>query len=254
MVEDQNRSVEEVAPQDPKLDASAVADSTAQTPAETPSVAETHEADTKQERNWNEVRRKQRESNAKIEAQQEVIELLKQQMKSPTQESKPDKFADVDPEDYPTWGQVNEKFTKDTESIVKDTYRKLEAEKNKARFHERLQKEFEDFDSVVNPESLALLEEKKPKLAASIAEHKDPYVMGLQAYHYLQAMNLSSDVSGKRHAKEVEKKLEQNENTVQSPQAYNKRPMAQAFQYSEADSSKLYEEMMGCAAKSGFGY
>ena len=61
----------------------------------------------------------------------------------------------------------------------------------------------------------------------------------------------------KRHAKEVEKKIEKNEKTVQSPQAYNKRPMAQAFSMtnmSDGEKTKLYEEMMGYASQAGHGY
>ena len=61
-------------------------------------------------------------------------------------------------------------------------------------------------------------------------------------------MNLGDKVPSARRAKEVEKKLEQNAKTVQTPQAYDKRPMAQAFQMSKAEMANIYKEMMGYAA------
>jgi hypothetical protein len=251
MEEEQNSSIEEVAPQDSE---SVVVESSEQPESAQP-VESTAELEDKQERNWKETRRKQREAEIKIKAQEELIEkLLKTQQPVQEKAPEPDEFANIAADDYLTKEQSERLAAKRAEEIAEKKYRQMEAQREQDRFMERLKSEYSDFADVVNPDSIAILEEKVPKLAQTIADLKDPYKMGLQTYHYLKAMNLGGEVSEKRHAKEVEKKLEKNENIVQSPQAYNKRPMAQAFQSSKAEMSKLYEEMIGYANQAGSGY
>ena len=191
-----------------------------------------------------------------MKAQEELIEkLLKAKQEMPIQKAhEPDEFENISPEDYPTWAQTDKRIEKRAEDIADRVYAKREAEREKSRFLERLQSKYSDFSDVVNSDSIALLEDKDPELALTIADLKDPYKIGLQTYKYLKAMNLSDEVPTRRHAKEVEKKIEKNEKTVQSPQAYNKRPMAQAFRMTESEKTKLYEEMTGYARQAGFGY
>jgi hypothetical protein len=57
-----------------------------------------------------------------------------------------------------------------------------------------------------------------------------------------------------RRAKEVEKKIEENSKTVQTPQAFEKRPMAQAFKMTESELAVLYKEMTHYANMAGGGY
>ena len=252
MEEDLDSSTEEVAPQDHESEAI----ETSESPDETSVAKESHDSEDNQERNWREIRRKQRESEIREKAKDELIERLLQfkQAENVQQAQEPDEFADIAPEDYPTWGQTDKRIKKQAEAIAEQKYRQLEAEREQSRFLERLQSKYSDFSDVVNSDSIALLEEKDPELANSIAELKDPYKIGMQTYKYLKAMNLSDKVPERRHAKEVERKIEKNEKTIQSPQAYNKRPMAQAFHMTESEKTKLYEEMTGYARGASFGY
>ena len=253
MEDEQNSSIGEVAPQDSE---SNVVD-TSLLPEENQQVSDSHEVDDKQDRNWKEARRMQREQDIKIKAQDEMIEKLlnaKNAQPVPVQEIVPDEVDLMAGDDFLTKDQSDRRNEKSSEAVFDRKYKEYEARREQGRFMERLKSEYSDFTDVVHPESIAILEQKVPKLAETIAELKDPYKMGLQTYHYLKAMNLEGEMSKKRHAQEVEKKIEKNENSVQSPQAFNKRPMAQAFQSSEADMSKLYEEMMGFARQAGSGY
>ena len=59
------------------------------------------------------------------------------------------------------------------------------------QFMDRLNRQYSDFSEVVNPETLSILEEKEPELAATIADLKDPYKIGVQSYKYIKAMGLS---------------------------------------------------------------
>ena len=254
MEEDLNSEVEEVTPQDHVQGNETVESS------ETSEVSSEqtggHEPESKQEHNWREARRKQREYEIRLKAQEEMIEKLLKAQKSEPQAQAPQEIEEeIDPNDYPTWGQAEKKIYKTAEAIAERKYRELENKKEQSRFVERLKTKYPDFTDIVNPDSIALLEEKDPDLAETIAELKDPYKMGLQTYKYLKAMNVTDEeMGGKRHAKEVEKKLAKNEKAVQSPQAFNKRPMAQAFRLTDSEKSKLYEEMMGYASQGGYGY
>ena len=253
MEEEQNSSIQEVAPRDSE----SVAVESSETPEENKQVSASKEVEDKQERNWKEARRIQRESEIKMKAQEELIQKLLDANKSVNEQPKapePDEFSNIAPDDFPTWGQTDKRIEKKAEAIAEKKYKQMEAQREQERFLERLKSEYSDFTDVVNPESIAILEQKVPKLAQTIAELRDPYKMGLQTYHYLKAMNITEEAPEKRHAKEVEKKLEENEKTIQSPQVYNKRPMAKVFQSSDADKSKLFEEMMGFAGQAGFGY
>ena len=128
---------------------------------------------------------------------------------------------------------------------------RLMKEQEKSQFLDKLKREFSDFEEVVTPETLAILEETNPRLANLIAKSKDPYEIGLQSYEYIKALNLSDKAPQKRRAKEVEKKIEENAKTVQTPQAYDKRPLAQAFMLTDAMKSDLYKEMMQYASLAG---
>lgn len=216
-----------------------------------------------QEKNWRELRRKaddaekrQREYEEKLKIQDEFIKNLLQSQKS--QEAPPppkevDEFEALPEDEYLPYGQTRKFVQKSARQIAREEYLAMEKERETARFRERLQSKYADFDEVVNPETIALFERQEPELATTIADLKDPYKMGLQTYNFIKKMGLAGSPEEKRHAREVEKKIEKNEKTVQSPQAYNKRPMAQAFSManmSTDEKQRLYEEMMGFAGQS----
>lgn len=73
--------------------------------------------------------------------------------------------------------------------------------------------------------------------------------MAIASYKYIKALNLVDKIPNSRRVKEVEKKLDRNGKTIQSPLAFDKRPMAQAFKSTQEDKNRLYEEMMGYASQ-----
>jgi hypothetical protein len=108
----------------------------------------------------------------------------------------------------------------------------------------------------VNSETLELLEETNPRLAASLARtmKDDPYAFAVQSYEYIKSKGLSKVAGTSKRANETEKKIEQNKKTVQTPAAFDKRPMAQAFKITPAMQKELAEEMMHYAQQAGMGY
>ena len=79
--------------------------------------------------------------------------------------------------------------------------------------------------------------------------------MGVQTYEYIKAKGLSNKAPVSKRAQETEAKIEQNKKTVlKSPQAFEKRPMAAAFQMTDAMKKELAKEMYGYASQAGMGY
>ena len=206
----------------------------------------------RQERNWKASRERQRDLERELKMKNEILEkMLASQVPQKPQEV--DEFDEIGDDEFIPKGKVSKLIEKKAMKIAGDiaqreTERILKA-RDQDQFMDKLKRKYSDFDEVVNADTMALLEQQDPELAETIVELKDPYKIGMQTYKYVKAMNLNAKVPESRRAKEVEKKLEQNSKTVQSPQAYDKRPMAQAFKMTDAEKTALYSEMMGYAAQ-----
>jgi len=198
-----------------------------------------------QDRNWAAMRQKMSEMEQTLREKDELIAraVMSQQKQEPED-------PDPDWDDYANYGGVKKLATKAVKPI-EEKLQNLEKELAASRQRElmnNLRSQYSDFDQIVNPETIAIFEQKEPELAQSIAEIKDPYKMGISSYKYIKALNIQDELPGKKRQKETAKMLDKNSKTVQSPQAYDKRPMAQAFHLSEQEKSNLYSEMMSYAA------
>lgn len=241
MDEAENSEVTEVAPPEAE----------AQAPVEQPQV---NEAEDRQEKNWRQMRQRQNDLEQKLRAQEEMNKQLLALQMNVKQE--PDELEQLSDDEFIPKGKVKKLVAREKEAIVKEAIAQLKAEQvqqEQSRFLERLKAKFSDFDEVVNIETMALLEEQDPELAQNIVESKDPYKIGMQTYKYIKALGIQDKVPGNRRVKEVEKKLAQNAKTVQSPQAYDKRPIAQAYVLTNTEKKKLYEEMSQYANMAGSG-
>jgi len=166
-----------------------------------------------------------------------------------------DEFDKIGDEEFIPLGKVkkladknNQKVLKNTEELVRNEVAKALKKQESDQFMDRLNHKYLDFTEVVNPETLSILEEKEPELAATIADLKDPYKIGVQSYKYIKAMGLSQAATESRRDRQVDKAIEKAEKAVTSPMAYDKRPIAQAFKLTDAMKKDLYREMHGYAA------
>lgn len=209
----------------------------------------------KQERNWKELRRSKEEWERKAKIQEELLQRLMSQQAT-NQVSAPqeeDYLAEIQREEYVSGEKVAKSLKKQEENFKKqllEVERKYE-DKHRASLLQDLKKEHSDFDDVVTTESLNILETKYPRQAQIIAKTKDPYEMALLSYDYIKMYGISEDVPKERRVKEIEKKMEQNKKTVATPQAFDKRPIAQAYRLTEQEKKKLAEEMYHYAGMSG---
>lgn len=205
--------------------------------------------DNYQERNWRAMREEKSRLERENREKDELIRDLVKKHSAPVVEEEPE----LPDDEYLNKGHVKRLAKKEVEPLKKEIeeLRSHLANQRQQNLFDSLRKKFTDFDDVVNPETLALFDEREPELAAQIVASKDPYAIGVQSYKFIKASGLLDSVPSRRRQKEADKMLEKNAKTMQSPQAYDKRPMAQAFKMTEEDKSRLYDEMMGFASQAG---
>lgn len=216
--------------------------------------------ETRQDRNWRRLENKTKELEKELKFEREVNErLLKmtpQQHLSQKQEEI-DELSSIPADEYLPKGKVEKLLERNRDKVKKETLDEVEQllkKREQAQFMDHLKKRFPDFEEVVNPETLELLEDQEPELAKTIVASQDPFLIGLQSYKYIKAMNLAEKIPANRREKEVEKKLKENAKTVQSPQSFDKRPMAQAYRLTDVEKKALYEEMNRYANQASFSY
>lgn len=225
-------------------------------------VNEVREAPVSQEPTTNQHLKAMRLKNADLERELKQMREMQMQMMqaqlvnnaAPAQKEV-DEFDAIGDDEFVPLGKVkklaeknNQRVLKNTEELVRQEVAKALKSQEQSQFMERLNRQYSDFSEVVNPETLSLLEEKEPELAATIAESKDPYKIGVQSYKYIKAMGLSQKAVESRREKQLDKAIEKSEKAVSSPMAFDKRPIAQAFKLTDAMKKDLYREMHGYAA------
>lgn len=205
--------------------------------------------DNYQERNWRAMREKEQRLERENREKDELIRDLVRKQSAPVAPEEPE----LPDDEYPNQGHVKKLVKKEVEPLKKENeqLRNELATHRQQNLFDSLRKKFTDFDDVVNPETLKLFDEIEPELAAQIVASKDPYAIAVQSYKFIKASGLLDSVPSRRRQKEADKMLEKNAKTMQSPQVYDKRPMAQAFKMTEEEKSNLYDEMMGFASMAG---
>jgi len=224
-------------------------------------VHEVKETNQSQEPVTNSHLKAMRLKNAELERElKQLREAQMQMMQAQLANAQPvrqevDEFEKIGDEEFIPLGKVkklaeksSQKVLKNTEELVRQEVAKALQKRDQDQFLDRLNRQYADFSEVVNPETLSILEEKEPELAATIADLKDPYKIGVQSYKYIKAMGLSKAATESRREKEVDKAIAKQEKAVQSPMAFDKRPIAQAFKLTDAMKKDLYREMHGYAA------
>lgn len=230
-------------------------------PSEQNQVTEVRETQQQQEPVTNQHLKAMRLKNAELERELKQMRDMQMQImqaqlaNGPPAKQEVDEFDKIGDEEFIPLGKVKQlaeksgqKVLKNAEQLVEKAVENYHRKQQDSQFLDRLSRQYSDFSEIVNPETLSILEEKEPELAATIAELKDPYKIGVQSYKYIKAMGLSQSAKEDRRVKETEKAIAKSEKAITSPMAYDKRPIAQAFKLTDAMKKDLYREMHGYAA------
>lgn len=203
-------------------------------------------------RNFRAMRLKNDELEKRLKERDDLFEKMLHAQLAPPVKQEIDELDSIGADEYISKGKVErlveKKAQKYAEEIAKREVESFFKKQSDSQFMDRLNRQYSDFSEIVTPETLSLLEEKEPELAKSIVDLKDPYKIGLQSYKFIKAMNIVDKAPDSRRQKEIDKAIEKSEKAVQSPMAYDKRPIAQAFELNDAMKKQLYREMHGYAA------
>jgi hypothetical protein len=223
-------------------------------PQETEAVVAPVVVPSPQKENFARLRKKTEQLEQELAMEREIRNRMLTMM--PAKQEEVDELDSIGGDEYINKSKIDKLVEKRATKIAQETVKRetdrMFQEQRNSQFLDRLKRQYSDFDDIVNPETLALLEENNPELADTIAELKDPYKIGLQSYNYIKALNLQSSAPDARRSKDAQNKIAENSKTITSPQVYEKRPMAQAFQITDAQKKELYKEMMQYASQSGY--
>jgi hypothetical protein len=189
-------------------------------------------------------------------------ELIKQLMahQPQNQEAEEDILSEIQKTEYVEGEKVAKALKKQKQDFEAQLaeLKKMQERTFVAKQEEQIRSQFQDFDDVVNADTLDMLKETNPKLFSRVANllKVDPMDGAVFAYETIIASGVAEQIPGIRRKKEVEKKLEQNKKTVQSPIAHDNRPIAQAMSYAEAKKARdaLWAETNRYASMAGMGY
>lgn len=221
---------------------------------------ETAPAQEPEEKNWvnrlrkdrDEAIRRERELERKAQMQEELLQKLLSQQQQAQVAPEEDILQEIQQEEY----VPGEKVVKGFKKLKKDFDKELAEIKKEYAMRQQesqlasLRQQWSDLDDVVNPETLRIVAQQNPQLASAWQKLGDDYSIALVAYPYLK-----SQIDSKS-PREVDKKIAQNSKSVQSPQTFNKRPMAQAFQEprTREEKEKLWNETLQYARQAGSGF
>lgn len=205
--------------------------------------------------------RRAHEAERKSKIQEELISQLMttQQMQVP-QEAEEDILSQIEREEYVPGDKVVKALKKQQQDFAKqlDEIKQLHQKQEISKQETQLRSQYSDYDEIVNSDTLDMLKEINPKLFNRVVNllKVDPMDGASFAYETIVSQGIVDQVPGLKRSKEIEKKLDQNKKTVQSPQAYNKRPMAQAMSYPDTKEAKtaLWHETLKYANMGGGGY
>ena len=218
---------------------------------------EPQQLETQQEdKSWvNQLRRERNEFKRKADMQEELLRTLAANQAAPQAQHavEEDFIGDIEKEEYVPGTKVAKglkkleaKFANQLQEIEKKYQQKAQND----AFAD-LKREMPDLEDVVNHETLDLVAKMNPRLRQTWVGKSD-YEIYVQAYPYIKHSGILEQIPGERRTKQVEKKIEQNKKTVQSPQVFDKRPIAQAFnsaRLSDEQKRSLYEEMMSYGSR-----
>jgi hypothetical protein len=203
-----------------------------------------------EDKSWvNQLRRERNEFKRKAEMQEELLRTLAANQVSQQAQPQPEEdfLAEIEREEYVPGAKVAKGFKK-LEARFANQLQEIEKkyqQKAQNDAYSDLKREMPDLEDVVNHETLELVAKTNPRLRQTWVGKSD-YEIYVQAYPYIKNSGLLDQVPGERRAKQVEKKIEQNKKTVPSPQVFDKRPIAQAFnaaRISEEQKQSLRDEM-----------
>lgn len=150
-------------------------------------------------------REKEREARIRAEMQAESMqrELKRiEEMMKPKEVDPLDQIQDISELEPAKLKQIlakrDESFKREALEIAKQTFKEEKEQEKKTNFRDHLRRQYQDYDHVMNEQTIAAIQEREPDAVDAISAIEDPYVRCEKAYHFFK----------KRMAKPEEKVVE----------------------------------------------
>ena len=207
-------------------------------PVEEPSVEDKPKKDTSAERNFRELREKterlERERNDLARRMAEIEQRNQPAMPEPEPEFN---FGDDDLVE----GKVLKKIAKNFEKKLENYQR----QQRELTTESMLKARYNDFDSIVNENSITKLREKYPEVAQSLQSQQDPYAKLSAAYTLIKDLGLYESNSPQYEEEKaiIQKNLKQPRAAgTMSPQT-GTTPLQQANEFAKRYSASMDEKI-----------
>lgn len=186
-------------------------------------AVQTESLSDKGERNFRRLEEsRDKEREARIRAQVEAEELKKrldhiEQMMQPKEKDLLDDMQDIsdlDPNKFKAILSDREaKLERKAKQIAKTAIQEHEQEKKKTNFREELRRQHQDYDTVMNEQTIAYFSEREPEAVEAITAIEDPYVRCEKAYQFFRKR-----MPAKEEKPSIKAKVEENtQNTYMMP-------------------------------------
>lgn len=160
------------------------------------------------------LRDQEKEARIRAEMQNEAMQRELAQIKQMLQPKEKDLLEDVqdlseiDPSKFKQiLAQREAQYEQKAKRIAESTIEEYEQKKKKTNFRDELRGKYHDYDSVMNEQTIAAIQEKEPEIVEAITAIEDPYVRCEKAYQFFKKKLASQQEQPKASIKE---KIEEN--------------------------------------------
>lgn len=205
-----------------------------------------------------ESRDRERDARLKAEMQNELLRQELENIKTMLQPKEKDPLEDIEDITDLDRNKLKEILSKREEQIEKRFEKTLtqkldEIERNKRRtnFRDELRKVYQDYDTVMNQDVIAAIQEREPEAVAAISAIEDPYVRCESAYKFFKKQMV---VPQKEEAPSIKERVEENMlNPYFTPSGQGSPPPAVEFDVKSPASKKAAYERLKAAQRRPIG-
>ncbi len=183
------------------------------------------------------------ERDARIRAQMESEELKRrldhiEQMMQPKERDPLDDMQDISDLDQNKFKAIlsdrEAKLERKAKQIAKTAIQEHEQEKKKTNFREELRRQHQDYDTVMNEQTIAYFSEREPEAVEAITAIEDPYVRCEKAYNFFKKRMPSNEPK-----QSIKEKVEENaQNPYMIPVGSGSVPSAIEFDVRSPSAQK----------------
>lgn len=159
-------------------------------------------------------REKEREARIRAEMQAEAMqrELKKiEEMLKPKEVDALDNLQDIsdlDPQKLKAiLSQREANFKREAREFTKEILKEEREQDKKTNFRDHLRRQYQDYDSVMNEQTIAAIQEREPDAVDAISAIEDPYVRCEKAYHFFKKRLAKQDA---KPVESVKEKVQEN--------------------------------------------